>query len=133
MPSSVLSPVPSTSTVTPSQLPKQRSHPLRAGSQKEATVISHVDKSILAINRRHAKKFSSAFEQPLPGAQSGGLPRGGDGRREADLETERQRGYESFNEVARDVESLVDVLWVSGTRTFTPSFDVLSYSATKTY
>ncbi|KAL3445947.1 hypothetical protein BJX65DRAFT_280195 [Aspergillus insuetus] len=115
MPSSVLSPAPSTSTVTPSQLPKQRSHPLRAGSQKEATVISHVDKSILAINRRHAKKFSSAFEQPLSGAQSGGLPRGSNGRREADLETERERGYESFKEVARDVESLVDVLWVSGT------------------
>ncbi|KAL2832276.1 ribosomal small subunit assembly protein [Aspergillus pseudoustus] len=50
---------------------------------------------ILAISRRHAKKFSSAFEQPPSGAQ--------------------ERGYESFNEVARDVESLVDVLWVSGT------------------
>ncbi|CEL06752.1 hypothetical protein ASPCAL09924 [Aspergillus calidoustus] len=115
MPSSVLSPAPSTSTVTPSQLPKQRSHPLRAGSQKEATVINHVDKSILAINRRHAKKFSSAFEQPPSGAQSGGLPHGSDGRREADLETEKERGYENFKEVARDVESLVDVLWVSGT------------------
>ncbi|KAJ0420427.1 hypothetical protein BJY00DRAFT_139583 [Aspergillus carlsbadensis] len=114
MPSSVLSPALSTSTVTPSQLPKQRSHPLRAGSQKEATVINHVDKSILAINRRHAKKFSSAFEQPSPGAQCGGLPRGSDGQKEVDVETEKERGYESFKEVARDVESLVDVLWVSG-------------------
>jgi hypothetical protein len=85
-------------------------------------VINHVDKSILAINRRHAKKFSSAFEQPPSGAQSGGLPHGSDGRREADLETEKERGYENFKEVARDVESLVDVLWVSGTRAFISLF-----------
>ncbi|KAL3465139.1 hypothetical protein BJX64DRAFT_69151 [Aspergillus heterothallicus] len=116
MPSSALSPAPSTSTVTPSRLPKQRSHPLRAGSQKEATVINHVDKSILAINRRHAKKFSTVFEQAPSKAQPNAAPRANEGRRDAaELEAEIERGYESFKEVARDVESLVDVLWVSGT------------------
>ncbi|THC98716.1 hypothetical protein EYZ11_001779 [Aspergillus tanneri] len=92
---SLPSPAPSQSTAIPSILPEQRSHPLRAGSMKETTVINHVDKTILTINRRHAKKFSSAYDdqsQPDSG-----------------------RGYESFQEVAKDIEGLVDVLWVSGT------------------
>lgn len=29
-----------------------------------------------------------------------------------------ERGYESFKELVRDVEGLVDVVWVSGTRMF---------------
>ncbi|KAH8431171.1 general transcription factor IIH subunit TFB6 family [Aspergillus melleus] len=95
---SLPSPAPSSSTATPSILPKQRSHPLRPGSTKETTVINHVDRVILTINRRHAKKFSSAYEDPT---QSGS----------AQLE----RGYEGFQEVAKDIEGLVDVLWVSGT------------------
>ncbi|KAI9372034.1 hypothetical protein BJX61DRAFT_472014 [Aspergillus egyptiacus] len=124
---STLSPAFSTSTVTPSHLPKQRSHPLRAGSMKETTVINHVDKTILAINRRHAKKFSSAFDQPQPEpkAKAGLGQQDGNGieglSREAEIsngdraEGEKERGYESFKEVARDIESLIDVLWVSGT------------------
>ncbi|KAL4945953.1 hypothetical protein BDV06DRAFT_174654 [Aspergillus oleicola] len=109
-----LSPAPSTSTVTPSILPEQRSHPLRAGSIKETAVINHVDKKILAINRRHAKKFSSVFEGA--GGQAQGQNGIGDksGAKEGD---EGERGYESFNEVAADIESIIDVLWVSGTPT----------------
>ncbi|KAK1149997.1 hypothetical protein N8T08_003555 [Aspergillus melleus] len=95
---SLPSPAPSSSTATPSILPKQRSHPLRPGSTKETTVINHVDRVILTINRRHAKKFSSAYEDPT---QSGS--------------SQFERGYESFQEVAKDIEGLVDVLWVSGT------------------
>ncbi|OJJ34356.1 hypothetical protein ASPWEDRAFT_42339 [Aspergillus wentii DTO 134E9] len=92
------SPAPSSlsaSTVTPSTLPKPRTHPLKAGSMKETTVINHIDKNILSINRRHAKKFSSSYEDQNQQAS--------------------ERGYESFNEVAKDIEALVDVLWVSGT------------------
>ena len=97
---SLPSPAPSSSTATPSILPKQRSHPLRPGSTKETTVINHVDRVILTINRRHAKKFSSAYEDPSQPA------------------SQTERGYESFQEVAKDIEGLVDVLWVSGTRMF---------------
>ncbi|KAL3472444.1 hypothetical protein BJX99DRAFT_262319 [Aspergillus californicus] len=116
---SALSPATSTSTVTPSMLPKQRSHPLRPGSMKETTVINHVDNMILAINRRHAKKFSSAFEQQQQQQQQG--PRLANGfstsasTSETAKEGEKETGYESFKEVARDIESLIDVLWVSGT------------------
>ncbi|KAL4961218.1 general transcription factor IIH subunit TFB6 family [Aspergillus stella-maris] len=123
-----LSPAPSTSTVTPSILPKQRSHPLRAGSMKETAVINHVDKKILAINRRHAKKFSSVYEGLGVGGQSQGQGQvqvqvqrqSGIGIAHTGNETkdvEGERGYESFKEVAKDVEGIIDVLWVSGTPT----------------
>ncbi|KAL2824762.1 hypothetical protein BDW59DRAFT_147033 [Aspergillus cavernicola] len=108
---SALSPAPSTSTVMPSHLPKQRSHPLRPGSMKETTVINHVDKTILAINRRHAKKFSSAFEKQTSSSSSTLLS----SQAASETEGDRERGYESFKEVARDVEGLIDLLWVSGT------------------
>lgn len=74
---------------------------------KETTVINHLDKSILAVNRRHAKKFSSAYEGA--NAQAQGQTQQGQGS---------ERGYESFKELVRDVEGLVDVVWVSGTRRF---------------
>jgi hypothetical protein len=65
---------------------------------KETTVINHVDKTLLMINRRHAKKFSSAFDDQN--------------------QQESERGYESFKEVVKDIEGVVDVLWVSGTRMY---------------
>ncbi|OJJ83917.1 general transcription factor IIH subunit TFB6 family [Aspergillus glaucus CBS 516.65] len=112
---SLPSPAPSTistSTATPSLLPQQRRHPLKAGSMKETAVINHLDKSILGINRRHAKKFSSTY--------GGGAPNGegeGKGEDEVEMEGQGERGYESFKEMVRDIESLVDVVWVSGTPT----------------
>ncbi|KAL4875493.1 hypothetical protein BJY04DRAFT_211244 [Aspergillus karnatakaensis] len=116
---SALSPAPSTSTVTPSRMPKQRTHPLRAGSAKEATVINHVDKEILSINRRHAKKFSSTYEQgdrtAVAGQQKGSGIGNGHGNGKGNRDNDKERGYESFREVAKDIEALVDVLWVSGT------------------
>lgn len=80
---------------------------------KETAVINHLDKSILGINRRHAKKFSSTY--------GGGAPNG-EGEDEGQFEGEGQgeRGYESFKEMVRDIEDLVDVVWVSGTRTSPP-------------
>ena len=74
---------------------------------KETTVINHLDKSILAVNRRHAKKFSSAYEGA--NAQAQGQTQQGQGS---------ERGYESFKELVREVEGLVDVVWVGGTRMF---------------
>ncbi|KAL4954919.1 hypothetical protein BDW69DRAFT_183073 [Aspergillus filifer] len=131
-----LSPAPSTSTVTPSILPEQRSHPLRAGSMKETAVINHVDKKILAINRRHAKKFSSVYESVGGQSQGQGQVQGQNGvgiglgnKGNETKEVEGERGYESFKEFAKDVEGIIDVLWVSGTPTlqipYLISFSVL--------
>lgn len=102
---SLPSPAPSTlsttsaSTATPSPLPRQRNHPLIAGSMKETGVINHLDRCLLGVNRRHAKKFSRVYE-----GQGGG-----EGE-------EQERGYENFKEIGRDIEGLIDVVWVSGTR-----------------
>ncbi|KAL4814572.1 hypothetical protein BDW67DRAFT_165644 [Aspergillus spinulosporus] len=112
---SALSPAPSASTVTPSVLPKQRTHPIRPGSTKESTVINYVDKTILAINRRHAKKFSIVLEQQSTQQNGHDINTTSASKREREPEGERERGYESFKEVAKDIESVVDVLWVSGT------------------
>lgn len=112
---SLPSPAPSSalsaSTIT-SSLPRQRTHPLVPGSSKENTVVNHVDSQILAINRRHAKKFSGSF---VPVDQS---------------ENERDgssKGYDSFREVVKDMEGIIDILWVSGTREFGSSFSLSFY------
>ncbi|KAL1975375.1 hypothetical protein VTN31DRAFT_3767 [Thermomyces dupontii] len=95
----------SAATITPSGLPRQRAHRLRSGSAKESALINHVDAAIRRINRRHAKKFSSAYS----------------GKDEAETEDTKDQkeadvpGYESFKEVAEDVDRIVDILWVSGT------------------
>ncbi|PYH42198.1 general transcription factor IIH subunit TFB6 family [Aspergillus saccharolyticus JOP 1030-1] len=106
------SPAPTTSTVTPSLLPKPRAHPLRPGSAKEATVLEYIDKKLLSISRRHAKKFSGAFIGDNGG---GGMSSSSGSPQRTAQESESEKGYESFKEVAKDFEGLVDVLWVSGT------------------
>ncbi|KAL6230083.1 hypothetical protein BDW75DRAFT_223577 [Aspergillus navahoensis] len=109
------SPAPSASTATPSVLPKQRMHPIRPGSTKESTVINHIDKTILAINRRHAKKFSSVFERQPTQQNGNGTYTNSASDRGREVEGDGERGYESFKEVVKDIEGVVDVLWVSGT------------------
>ncbi|PWY62785.1 hypothetical protein BO83DRAFT_383211 [Aspergillus eucalypticola CBS 122712] len=110
----------------PTLLPKPRTHPLRAGSAKEATVINHIDTTLLRISRRHAKKFSSAYYKPdddddagFNSNATGYSPESFEARRGGNDGGEGEvQGYESFKEVARDLEGLVDVLWVSGTRKY---------------
>lgn len=62
-----------------------------------------MDQGILNVARRYAKRFSAQLE---------------DGPVEEGVDADAAgRGYEEFGDVARDVEELVDVVWVSGTRT----------------
>ncbi|KAH8692409.1 hypothetical protein BGW36DRAFT_387551 [Talaromyces proteolyticus] len=91
------------STITPSHLPRQRTHPLRPGSNKESSLINHVDAQIRNINRRHAKKFSSDIDEHTDASDGPGAEGGG------------EKGYDSFREVVRDIERVIDVVWVSGT------------------
>lgn len=78
-------------------LPRSRSIPLKPGSSKEASFIMYVDQKLLEISRRYEKRFNIGFEG------------------EPALTTD-DLGYESFDQVARDLENVVDVVWVSGTR-----------------
>lgn len=66
-------------------------------------MINHVDAGVLRIQRRHAKKFSRVYG----GATTGGAGAGADDAGE---------GYESFQDMSSDIEGLLDVVWISGTR-----------------
>jgi hypothetical protein len=91
---SLPSPAPSNSSRSAATtLPHPRSHPLRTGSAKEEAARRYVEGRLLHISRRYTKKF-----QPADPA-------------------EEVHGYESMNEVAKDLGEVVDVLWLSGTRT----------------
>jgi hypothetical protein len=96
----LLSPPPSSlasSTIRVS-LPQARAHPLKAGSAKESELIRYLDERILHVQRRFAKRGT----QPTS-------------RLDPKLDVD---GYKSFGEAAKDVESLVDLLWMSGTRAY---------------
>jgi hypothetical protein len=96
-PDSILSPpyssVASVSTVT-ATLPQPRAHPLKAGGTKESTFIRYIDQGITRIERRYAKRGTKMADQ---------------------REDASTRGYESFQEVVKDIENLFELIWVSGT------------------
>lgn len=90
---SLPSPAPSgTSTRSASGLPHPRAHPLRAGSAKEEKIRIYVENQLMYISRRFVKKF----EVPRPG--------------------DDVVGYKHVGELCKDIEALVDIIWLSGTR-----------------
>lgn len=84
-----------------SLLPKTRSNPLKPGSAKESSFIDYVDRKLLGISRRYEKRFNADVEDDVTSGVEG-------------------IGYESFGEVATELERVIDVVWVSGTRTRLP-------------
>ncbi|KAH8646759.1 hypothetical protein BX600DRAFT_155556 [Xylariales sp. PMI_506] len=92
LPASLPSPAPSSaSTRALATLPHPRSKPLLPGSRKEDYAREYVSRRLLHVSRRFVKKH--------------GMPQPGD----------EVAGYESFDEVCRDLDEVVDVLWFSGT------------------
>lgn len=86
------SPAPSNlSARTPLDLPHPRASALRPGSVKEDNLRRFVEQRIMHINRRYVKKF--------------GIP---DPKDEV-------AGYQSISELCRDLDSAVNMLWLSGT------------------
>ncbi|KAI1118514.1 hypothetical protein F5Y14DRAFT_216924 [Nemania sp. NC0429] len=89
---SLPSPTPSTaSSRAAALLPHPRSKPLVPGSKKEDYARDYVARRLLHISRRYVKKF--------------GIPDPAD----------EVTGYESMEDVCRDLGEVVDVLWFSGT------------------
>lgn len=78
-------------------LRQPRSTPLKPGSAKESSFIDYVDKTLLGISRRYEKRYNNGFEDEATSGIEG-------------------RGYESYGELASDLEGVIDVVWVSGTR-----------------
>jgi len=102
------------SSTTSGTLPSPRRSPLRAGSTKEMTFRNYVDKHIAQVQRKYAMKFSGEDDDAddmgggiarseIPPMRHGGPAHGA------------EVGYESFREVAKDIEKVVEVVWVSGT------------------
>ncbi len=106
LPPSLPSPAPSniSNSSTRSSLPHPRSHPLRAGSAKEDAARRYVEGRLLHVSRRYTKKF-----QPIE-----------------ESEADDVKGYESMGQVTKDLGEIVDVVWLSGTRTC-PSYLNLIY------
>ena len=72
---------------------------MKPGGSKESGFIDYVDQKLLGISRRYEKRFNTALKTELT----------------PDIEG---RGYEGFKDAAKDLDAIVDVVWVSGTRKF---------------
>ncbi len=98
LPESLPSPAPSNATNRSTlSLPHPRAHALRPGSGKEDRVRRYVETRLMHINRRYVKKFALAE----PG--------------------DEVVGYKSMGELCKDVEGVVNILWLSGTRSWPPA------------
>jgi len=102
-PSSLLSPAPSSTTGLLrsnrflTSLPHPRHQPIRPNSSKEFTVREYATSKLSLIARRFVKKFSGSS----PGSEIA--------------------GYNTFAEVCTDFDAMINILWLSGTRTLFPS------------
>ena len=82
-----------------SPLPQARSTALRPGSSKESTVRNYVESKLLEISGRFERRFQSD-ETSAPAN---------------DMQHEAA-GYSSFAELAKELDGVVDIIWVSGSR-----------------
>ena len=71
-----------------SPLPQPRSTALKAGSSKESTLRNYVESKLLEISGRFERRFQA--DEPS--------------------------SYKSFAELAKDLNGVVDIIWISGTR-----------------
>lgn len=99
MPTPPASSVAASSVVPP--LPQPRRHPLKPGGPKESELIHYLDQNINKVQKKVDNRISK--ERKRRNSVTGTGP---------GLE-----GYQSFVEVEKDLEGLVDVIWVSGSRT----------------
>ncbi|OLN81151.1 hypothetical protein CCHL11_09548 [Colletotrichum chlorophyti] len=92
LPQTLPSPAPSSSSIrSNATLPHPRAKSLRPGSSKEDTVRRYVEERMAIVSRRYVKKHGN----PEPGDQV--------------------VGYKNFAELCKDLHSIIDVLWLSGT------------------
>lgn len=77
-----------------SPLPQARKHPLKPGGPRESDLIRYLDHGVNSIQKRVDNRMTNRKLEPAPG----------------------EEGYKAFWEVAKDLDGLVDVVWVSGSR-----------------
>lgn len=92
-------PTPPASSATHSQhasaLPQPRRHPLKPGGHKESELIRYLDHVVNNTQKRVDNRVTNRKSEPALG---------------------EEEGYSAFWEVAKDLDALVDVVWVSGSR-----------------
>ena len=105
-------------------LPQPRRSPLKPGGTKESAFIRHVDQRLLRIQRRFAKRDPALASQSshIREVDEEGrmIEEVSDPATSARLARSEEwydvPGYASFGEAVKDVEELVGVTWVCGTR-----------------
>ncbi|EME46069.1 hypothetical protein DOTSEDRAFT_127043 [Dothistroma septosporum NZE10] len=83
-------------------LPRPRESPLRPGGSKESAFIRYADQQMLHIQRRFAKRTSPSTKH-LSNI----------GRDKADTWGDI-KGYGTMKDACKDIEELVDLVWISG-------------------
>ncbi|KAJ4337323.1 hypothetical protein N0V95_008372 [Ascochyta clinopodiicola] len=96
-PSRVELPTPPASSIAtsqhPSPLPQPRRHPLQPGGAKESELIRYLDHGVNRIQKRVDNRVTNRKTPALLG---------------------QEEGYRAFWEVAKDLDGLLNVVWVSG-------------------
>ncbi len=96
-------PTPPTSSAAASQhaspLPQPRRTPLKTGGTRESELIRYLDRGVNSIQKRVDNRVNNKQIRPAPGSEE---------------------GYAAFWQAARDLDALVDVVWVSGSRASFP-------------
>ena len=90
-------PASDTASSVHSTLPYPRSQPLKPGSSKESNFIAYVDRKLLDISRTHETRHFDDNDDELESIH-------------------QKKVYKSFADVAKDLEKVIDVVWISGTR-----------------
>jgi hypothetical protein len=91
----VLTPPRSVASLTSkANLPHPRTTPLKSGCAKESMFIRFLDENITRIQRRHALRGNKQHQE---GPNS---------------------GFTSFAQVAKELDTLLNLVWISGTRRF---------------
>jgi hypothetical protein len=81
------------SATTKANLPHPRTTPLKSGSSKESMFIRFLDENITRIQRRHTLRGNKQHQN------------------------ETNSGFTSFVQVAKELDTLLNLVWISGTRT----------------
>lgn len=100
-------------------LPHPRASPLKPGGSKESSFIRFVDQQLLGIQRKFAKRHAAPGTSAVQNDELGRMIDVDEHAPRLDKSEQWQDvpGYKNFAEAARDIEELIGVVWVSGTRT----------------
>ena len=72
----------------------------------ESTFMTYAENKLLDISGRYERRFNTGLDPDQ-------------GEEDLAMNDEIDKGYEKFADLAKDLESVLDAVWVSGTRMLT--------------